>query len=250
MKSYIFTDESNTDKARFMLIGGIWVDEETYKKVKDDCKIYKQQIGWKNNTKFNWKKLSKNSFDKYIGFINIFFKYNLKFNCIIIDRKTTSLKYNLFNDEELGFYVFYYMLLQENSLENVDYYVFMDRLSLRRKNILEKIRNWLLLSYEGNNGKKKEIINIKSLDFVNSESFDLIQMSDLLLGAIGFQYNLRHLDKTKSQVKKDFAQYISNKIGKKNLIFDTDKNGYKNFNFWLFKNPLLEKNNAPIPTNP
>ena len=31
MKYYIFADESNTDKARYMLIGGIWVDEITLK---------------------------------------------------------------------------------------------------------------------------------------------------------------------------------------------------------------------------
>lgn len=77
MKHYIFADESNTDKSRFMLIGGIWVDEITYQQVLEECKRFKLENNWNESTKFNWKNISKKTLEQYCKFIDIFFKYNL-----------------------------------------------------------------------------------------------------------------------------------------------------------------------------
>lgn len=63
LKHYIFADESNTDKARFMLIGGIWIDEVTYKQVIAECKKFKTDNNWNVTTKFNWKNISKKTLE-------------------------------------------------------------------------------------------------------------------------------------------------------------------------------------------
>ncbi len=128
------------------------------------------------------------------------------------------------------------MLLQENSLENTDYYILMDRMTIRRKNILEKIKYWLITPYMGKE-KPKEIINVRTIEFVDSKKYNIIQMADLLLGAIGSHYNHRHMKPNIAQHKKDFAQYIAKHLGKNDLIFHTEKAGYKNINIWLFENP-------------
>ena len=47
-----------------MLIGGIWVDEATLQAVNKECAEYKKSIGWKEDTKFNWKKISKQALEK------------------------------------------------------------------------------------------------------------------------------------------------------------------------------------------
>ena len=122
LKYYIFADESNTGIARYMLIGGIWIDYPTFLKVNEECINFKRKNGWADNTKFNWKNLSKKTLPQYYKFIDIFFKYNLQFNCIVIDRKEVSLKANEFKDPELGFYKFYYQLLRKNSKINIPYY--------------------------------------------------------------------------------------------------------------------------------
>ena len=87
MRQLIFADESSTDKLRFMFIGGIGVDEYTYFQVLEECKNFKLENNWELQTKFNWKNVSKKTLSQYCKFIDIFFKYNLQFNCIIIDRK-------------------------------------------------------------------------------------------------------------------------------------------------------------------
>ena len=238
MKHYIFADESNTDKSRFMLIGGIWVDEPTYLQVVAECKKFKLENGWNEKTKFNWKYISKKTLPQYCKFIDIFFKYNLQFNCIIIDRKEINLKAEN-NDPELGFYKFYYQLLRKNSKSDIPYYVYLDRRNNREPTRLDTLKEFLKrdnhpIDFLGFRTTEKGK-DIKALEFVNSETYNLIQFSDLLLGAIGYHYNKKHLLPDASQHKSAFANYIALKINKPDLNFCTGKHGYKNLNLWLFK---------------
>lgn len=242
MKYYIFADESNTDKARFMLIGGIWVDELTFANVIAECRKFKSDNGWSENTKFNWKNISKKTLPQYFKFIDIFFKYNLQFNCIIIDRKEIDLKANENKDSELGFYKFYYQLLRKNSKPDTPYYIYLDRRNNSEPKRLETLKQFLQRDNHPKNWlgfrSLEKGLDVLSLKFVNSDTFDLIQMSDLLLGAIGFQYNNRHTQFEASQNKIAFANYIAEKIKMKNLVFSTTKKGYKNLNLWLFKSEM------------
>lgn len=239
MRQLIFADESSTDKLRYMFIGGIWVDEQTYSQVLEECKNFKRENNWDEQTKFNWKNVSKKTLPQYCKFIDIFFKYNLQFNCIIIDRKEIDLKANEDKDAELGFYKFYYQLLRKNSKPNAPYYIYLDRRTNREPNRLEKLKSFLQqdthpIDFWGIRTTNKGL-DVKALEFVNSKSYELIQFSDILMGAISYHYNKRHLRPDASQNKCDLAQYIATKINKPNLIFNTGKSGYKNLNLWLFK---------------
>lgn len=242
MKHYIFADESNINQSRFLLIGGIWINEITYNAVKEECNQYKLSIGWREDTKFNWKNISNKALNKYKGFIDIFFKYNLQFNAIIIDRKEINLKHNEEKDEELGFYKFYYQLLKHNSISNTDYYIFLDRRNNKSDTRLDDLKKFLINEQFIPTGLKfhSEIkgLNVKDIKAVNSKDYNLIQFADILLGAIGFHYNKRHLKPDASCAKCEFASYITNKLGTKNLIFSTGKKGYKNLNLWLFKTTI------------
>jgi len=239
LRQLIFADESSTDKLRYMFIGGIWVDEQTYSQVLEECKNFKRENNWDEQTKFNWKNVSKKTLPQYCKFIDIFFKYNLQFNCIIIDRKEIDLKANEDKDAELGFYKFYYQLLRKNSKPNAPYYIYLDRRTNREPNRLEKLKSFLQqdthpIDFWGIRTTNKGL-DVKALEFVNSKSYELIQFSDILMGAISYHYNKRHLRPDASQNKCDLAQYIATKINKPNLIFNTGKSGYKNLNLWLFK---------------
>lgn len=239
MKYYVFADESNITQARYMLIGGIWVDELTYKQVSEECKNFKIVNGWETLTKLNWKNVSKQTLPQYQKFIDIFFKYNLNFKCIILDRKTVNLKLNEEKDKELGFYKFYYMFLRNCSEKGHQYYIYLDRMNNRVPNRLQVMREFLektrLRHTISGETYCQKGLDIKTIEFVNSNSYDLIQFSDLLLGAIGYHYNGRHLKPDASSHKSALANYIAQKINRENLILETDQKGYKNFNLWKFR---------------
>lgn len=222
-----------------MLIGGIWIDEYTYNQVKEECNQYKLAIGWREDTKFNWKNVSNKALDKYKGFINIFFKYNLKFNAIILDKTIVNLKHNEEKDEELGFYKFYYQLLWHNSNNTDEYYIYLDRRNNKKETRLSDLKAVLRQEKSVTKGLTVKLelagINVISVDAVNSKDYNLIQFSDILLGAIGFHYHKRHLMPDSCKAKIELASHISGNMDVKNLIFSTNKSGYKNFNIWLFK---------------
>ena len=171
MKYYIFADESNTDKARYMLIGGIWVDEITLKNVINECRSFKRANNWGEATKFNWKNLSKKMLPQYCEFIDIFFRFNLQFNCIIIDRKEINLKANENKDPELGFYKFYYQLLRQNSKKDVPYYIYLDRRNNSEPTRLDTLKTFLKKDNHKTNwfsgATIDKGIDVKALEFVN-----------------------------------------------------------------------------------
>lgn len=257
MKYYIFADESSTTQSRFMLIGGIWVDEPTFNLVNEECKNFKKENDWQPLTKLNWKNISKQTLAQYKKFIDIFFKYNLYFQCIILDRKTVNLKLNEEHDAELGFYKFYYLLLRNCSNKKHQYYIYLDRRNNRCPNRLNDMKTFLQKPRKRqtllNDIFMEKGLDIKTIEFVNSESYNLIQFTDLLMGAIGYHYNKRHLNLGASEHKSEFAMYIAKKINRTDLIFETDKKGYKNLNLWKFKSQNqidMEKDKeVNIPTN-
>lgn len=254
MKYYIFADESNTNKTRYMLIGGIWVDEITYQQVNNACIEFKDVNNWDAITKMNWKNISKQTLPQYKKFIDIFFKYNLDFKCIILDRKSVNLKLNEKHDAELGFYKFYYMLLRNCSKNNHQYYIYLDRRNNRTANRLDDMKTFLQKPRKkktmSNETYTEKGLDIKTIEFVNSNNVNLIQFADLIMGAIGYHYHKRHLKPDASPHKSEFARYIAEKIQKDDLVFETDKNGYKNFNLWKFKSysELTKDKEVNIPT--
>ena len=240
-----------------MLIGGIWVDEITFNLVNEECKKFKNENGWQPLTKLNWKNISKQTLPQYKNFIDIFFQYNLSFQCIILDRKTVNLKLNEEHDAELGFYKFYYLLLRNCSNKKHQYYIYLDRRNNRCANRLNDMKAFLQRSRTRqtatNDTYTEKGLDIKTIEFVNSESYNLIQFTDLLMGAIAYHYNKKHLKPNASKHKSEFAMYIADKINKSDLVFETDKKGYKNLNLWKFKSQIqVNKTNdkeVNIPTN-
>ena len=239
MKHYIFADESNLN-SKYLLIGGIWVDEPTYKAVVQKCNDFKISVGWTIDAKFNWKNVSKLTVPHYKKFIDILFEFNLKFNAIVIDQEEFKLKHNEEKDEELGFYKFYYLLLWHNSSnENkLEYQIYLDRRNNKKETRLDDLKTIL------KHGKIQKIngetysfqgLNIASLEPVNSKHYNLIQFSDILLGAIGYHYNMQHLRRDASPHKIELAEHIAHRIGVKNLKFSTFKKGLKNINIWKFQ---------------
>lgn len=83
-------------------------------------------------------------------------------------------------------------------------------------------------------------MNIKTLEPVNSKHYNLIQFSDILLGAFGYHFNQRHTRPDASIVKNELANYIAQQINVKNLKFSTSNKGYKNLNIWKFESSKIK----------
>jgi hypothetical protein len=74
---------------------------------------------------------------------------------------------------------------------------------------------------------------VRRLDFRDSDSSDLFQMNDLLIGAIGYRKNQHYLLPSASQHKRDLAEHLTTSAGLPDLCHDTRRAATR-FTVWNF----------------
>jgi hypothetical protein len=112
---HLYCDESRQTAQRFMIIGGLRLlatREAGIKLMFDDYRKL-----WAMGAEMKWGKVSRIKLAEYKRFLDYFLTLNtadqVHFKCIVLD--THGFDHRRFNagDAEIGFYKFYYQLLDE-----------------------------------------------------------------------------------------------------------------------------------------
>lgn len=187
MKFEVYCDEANPDvitsqkpKARFLMIGSLWLPSDLRQEIKCRIKGLRARHGVWGEIK--WTKVSPSQIDFYTELVDLFISYgdNLRFRCIAVDRTQLDLSLHD-NDGELGFYKFYYQMIHHWILDFNEYTIFCDAKSnrdIRRLPVLQRCLSKANLSS-----------CIGGVQFLPSKEVVLIQMTDLLLGAASSRIN-------------------------------------------------------------
>lgn len=188
MKFEVYCDESRPDllgssnpQARFMVIGSLWLaaDERNgFKEAVHDLRN-RHRVGGE----FKWQKVSPSRMEFYKELVKWFHEQNdrLRFRCIAVDRDQVDLKLHHENDQELGFYKFYYQLLHHWILDCNEYAIFLDFKSNRRRDRLQVLRRCL------DQSNLSSVVD--KLQAVRSEESVLIQLADVLTGMAACRLN-------------------------------------------------------------
>lgn len=234
---YIFCDESRQTKDCFMILGGIILPFEKIQQFDDTMKLYRKETSMFAELK--WSKVSNQKLDEYKRFVDFFFALNnnnaIHFKAMIID--THQLNHKKFNagDKELGFYKFYYQLLlhsfgKKYYTPGTRFVVKLDQRTTKyRLSDLQKILNLGI-------NKKYHITTspFVAVESVNSKQSEVMQVNDILLGAIGYLKNDLHLLAGSKFTKIELAKYIASKTGLRSITSNT--NFHQNrFSIWNFK---------------
>jgi hypothetical protein len=239
MLYHIYCDESRQTKDRYMVLGGLILDAEnvaefhaTMAKFRRECRMFAE---------LKWGKVSSMKLEEYRRFIDYFFALNdtehVHFHSLIID--TSQLDHHAYNqgDKELGFYKFYYQLLLHSfgrkycrKGENNRFIVHLDYRNTHYK--LGTLKTVL------NNGMKKKLgidtAPFRAVEPRDSKESELMQIADILLGAVGYQKNGYNLLAGVKAAKIELADYIAKKAGLPNLM-DTSPWGMSRFTIWNFR---------------
>ena len=182
--------------------------------------LRKEHKTWRE---FGWKTLSPNRRDFYWALMTLFCDTpDLTFRCLVVDRNT--LDHDKFNqsDDELGFYKLYYQMLVHWLKPACVYHIYLDwqqnKLQHRFINLRDILRRRLT-------GKAK----IECLEPVSSSAIPLIQMTDLLIGSVGYTWNNR----SASSIKNDFCADLAKSVGLSSLKNSTILSAEK-FNIFHF----------------
>ncbi len=237
MVYHIYCDESRQSKDRYMVLGGIIIPQKNIDEF--NATMHNFRIDQNMHAELKWTKVSNQKINEYKRFVDYFFALNntdrLHFHCIIIDNHKVDHKRFSKGNKELGFYKFYYQLLLHSFGKK--YYRHDDRfiVNLDYRNTtysLDTLKTVL------NRGMKKKF-SIVTLLFVaveprNSKESEIIQINDIILGAIGFQKNGYHLLAHAKKAKKELALYIAEQAGLDGLCKDSPW-GKNRFTIWNFQ---------------
>lgn len=187
MKFEVYCDEafpdlftSETPKARYLMIGSLWLPADLREEVKSKIKLLRERHNAWGEIK--WSKVSPSRVRFYLDLVDLFMGYGdrMRFRCIAVDRDQVNLGLHD-GDHELGFYKFYYQVLHHWILDFNSYSIFCDTKTNRDSQRFQTMRR--VLDYSNLSA------DIECVQALPSKEVALIQMADLLLGAASSRLN-------------------------------------------------------------
>ncbi len=135
-----------------------------------------------------WSKLSESNYPFYADLIDYFFATDLNFRAVIVDKAQINnaehhLSYNEF------YYRMYYQLLHHKIDMKYAYNIYLDIKDTCSYKKINKLKDVLNVSYS----------NIRNLQFIHSHESVLLQLCDVIMGALN--YYLRGELKMNAKIK-------------------------------------------------
>lgn len=207
----LYCDESRVENkdSGIMVIGVIEIPRKERTVIIEDLKSIYKEYHFAHELK--WTKVHNKFLPFYKKLIDYFLsKPSLRFRCIIVDKMKVDLEQYHNHDEELAFFKFYYLLLKEKLLSNNEYYIFLDKKPTRDRHRARALHAYLDSFILWN----REKCNIKDFHAIDSRDNLLIQLTDYLVGLMGFACDERsNMNSAKGKV----VQYLKEQLGKKEL---------------------------------
>lgn len=187
----IYCDESchlENDEHRTMLLGAIHCKNDKVKEAFARLKEIKKKHNLKEDFEVKWTKVSESKINFYLEWLDYFLDDDdLNFRAIIIKDKN-ELNHSAYDQTHDDWYFkMYFDLLKVIIAPESKYKIYLDIKDTRSADKARQLREVLCRE---NYDFKREIIS--ELSFVRSEQVQLIQLADLLIGAVGY-HNRREL---------------------------------------------------------
>lgn len=189
----IYCDESchlQNDKQKVMVWGGVICPQNKAKEVFRRIREIKNKHNLKNkydkNYRFEmkWTKISSSKLDFYLDIIDYFFdNSDLSFRGLLVPNKDIL---NFKNDAEFDefYYKMYYTMLKTVFKPDNKYNIYLDVKDTRGSQKIYKLEQCLENTLSQQYSFRGKIIN--RIQEVKSHQVELVQLSDLLIGAISY----------------------------------------------------------------
>jgi len=214
----LYCDESchlENDGKKYMLLGYVSCPYPQIKEHSENIKKIKQKFNFFGEMK--WSKISNSNISFYSEIIDYFFDKHLNFRALIVNK--TTINKERFSD---SFDDFYYKMYWQLIIHKID--------TLNRYNIYLDIKDSLSATKVH---KLKQILNmnlqvIDRLQNIRSHESLLLQMCDVILGAISYNLNQENknrsakielIDRIKKKTKHDLLTSTEKSMDKFNLFF-------------------------------
>lgn len=197
MEYNIYCDESchlQSNNSKYMLIGAVYCPKSKIKKVNEYIQHLKENYNLSNTIELKWNKVDKKTEKLYLDVINYFFNSDyLKFRVIVIDK--TTLDHEKYNQTENDFYhKAYYEMLKYIIIPGNTYNIYPDIKDTNSYYYHQVMLDFLRIKMSDSNKK-----TIKKVQPIRSYESPILQINDILIGALSYYY--RQLDTNQTKLK-------------------------------------------------
>ena len=208
----VYCDETchlEHDGINDMVIGAVWCPQKKLGEVKRQIKDIKIKYGFSTASEMKWTKISPANFVAYKDLIDYFFdNKELHFRAIIIPDKS-KLDHEAFHQtHDDWYYKMYFDMLKAIFSPSDSYEVYIDIKDTRSFRKAQKLKDRCNNSmYDFSRSV------IQRLQPVRSDEIQIMQLVDVLIGAVGYQNLVFPEDFAKSQAKQDIVDLIKKRSG-------------------------------------
>lgn len=208
----LYIDESchlENDKKPVMCIGYIKIAASDYPVFKEEIKQIK--LKHKTPTEIKWNTVSNSRIALYKELIDYFFDKPMAFRCILVKYKE-KLDHKTFNDsshDNFYYKLTYYLLKCAINPPANHYRVYLDIKDTRGKEKLNVIAGHLNNYYFN----EPEGSPFKHFQHIRSHENELLQLTDLFIGAITYKSQRHHTSPDANTAKKEIVAYLEQKSG-------------------------------------
>ncbi len=181
------------------MIGSLWLEADQRAKMKEAIKNLRSTH--RVFGEFKWQRVSPSRQSFYTDLVELFFDSPMRFRVIVLPADQLDAIQFHYADNELMFYKFYYQLLHHWILDFNSYRIFIDVKTNRVKEHPPRLRQIL--------DRSNLLADVVSVQALPSDQLDLMQLTDMLIGAVGYSVHSLH----SSTAKLAVIAAIETKIG-------------------------------------
>ena len=236
-QDFIFVaDEACISNDRYTVVGGICMHKNTVDQVLNTLSKYRKDYNMLAELK--WSKISPQKLLEYEFLVDYFFAMNnvnhLQFYCLVFDSHQWNHKKFNDGDRDVGLSKLYYQLMLHKFVKNCGKsgtcYARIDKRN--STTVIEDVRKMINKAAYSKFGYCDS--PLKQIVPMDSKNCDILQLNDVILGAVGAARNGKHLLGGGNQAKKAIAKKVIELSGLENFSIDTPSN-ITRFTVWNFK---------------
>lgn len=184
-----------------MVIGSIKILRDQVREISEDIKDIKIRHGLSKHAEIKWTKVSPSKFPFYMDLLNYFFDSPfLSFRAIIIQDKE-KLSHDAFDQTHDDWYYKMYYLMLRNIINENDTHIYIDIKDTKSNEKVVKLQRYLCNSLYDFDRKK-----ITKMQHIRSEESQVLQLVDLLIGALSYENRGLRTSETKMKLVKHIQE--------------------------------------------
>ncbi|MBN1189477.1 MAG: DUF3800 domain-containing protein [Dehalococcoidales bacterium] len=219
----VYCDESchlENDHQKVMVLGAVWSPMEKVRDISVRLREIKKKYGLSHTFETKWTKVSPAKQDFYLDLVDDFFNdENLHFRALVIPDKS-KLRHELYGqDHDTWYYKMYFDMLKVIFEPHARYRIYLDIKDTRSSIKIDKLHDVLC-----NNIYDFEKQIIERVQTVRSHEVELLQLTDLLIGAVSYVNRELSDNSAKVALVEKIRERSGYTLTKTNLLRETKLN--------------------------